>query len=198
MSLPVQKASPGTPGFSREAGQKELLAAARRAHNAKHRTERDGGRLPLSSTAAVATGTGTGIGPPSGAAATIANTAVAAVRRQSLRRVKDSREELRRTRARGTSNATLESSTTNNTAPSGRSFTVANINNGIIYLRYVQRGGRMAASGRGSGAWHRCPWAREKFVCEHEHQKETDGDEAVRSKSNRSKKRKRWRVGGGN
>lgn len=144
LSLPVQKASPGTPGFSREAGQKELLVAARRAHNAKHRTERDGGRLPLSSTAAVATGSGTGpgTGPPSGAAATIANTAVAAVRRQSLRRVKDSREELRRTRARGTSNATLESSTTNNTAPSGRSFTVANINNGIIYLRYVQRVGR--------------------------------------------------------
>ena len=51
----------------------------------------------------------------------------------SLRRVKDSKEELRRTRARGASNGTVESSTTN----SGRSFTVANVNHGIIYLRYV-------------------------------------------------------------
>jgi hypothetical protein len=57
-------------------------------------------------------------------------------RRQSLRRVQDSREQLRKTtRARGVSNATIESSTTSTTA--GRSFTVANINNGIIYLRYV-------------------------------------------------------------
>jgi hypothetical protein len=52
----------------------------------------------------------------------------------TLRRVKDSKEELRRTRARGASSGTVESSTTN----SGRSFTVANINHGIIYLRYVR------------------------------------------------------------
>ena len=50
-------------------------------------------------------------------------------------RVKDSKEQLRTTRARGASNATIDSSTTSTTA--GRSFTVANINNGIIYLRYV-------------------------------------------------------------
>ncbi|OAG03573.1 ras GEF [Paraphaeosphaeria sporulosa] len=53
-------------------------------------------------------------------------------RGNSLRRVKDSREQLRTTRARGTSNATTDS--TPSTAP-GRSFTVANINHGIIYLR---------------------------------------------------------------
>ena len=59
----------------------------------------------------------------------------AGTRRQSLRRVKDSKEELRRTRTRGASSATIESSTPS-TAPSGRSFTVANVNRGIIYLRY--------------------------------------------------------------
>lgn len=59
----------------------------------------------------------------------------AGARRQSLRRVKDSKEQLRANRSRGVSNATVESSTTSTTA--GRSFTVANINNGIIYLRYV-------------------------------------------------------------
>ena len=51
-----------------------------------------------------------------------------------LRRVKDSKEQLkRRTRARGTSNGTIESISTS-TAP-GRSYTVANVNNGVIYLR---------------------------------------------------------------
>ncbi|KAF2661837.1 ras GEF [Lophiostoma macrostomum CBS 122681] len=58
-------------------------------------------------------------------------------RTATLRRVKDSKEELRRTRARGASSGTVESSTTN----SGRSFTVANINHGIIYLRPVVRPG---------------------------------------------------------
>jgi hypothetical protein len=65
--------------------------------------------------------------------------ATAAARRQSLRRVKDSKEELRRTRARGASSATIESS--NTTTTSGRSFTVGNINHGIIYLRPVVRPG---------------------------------------------------------
>ena len=51
-----------------------------------------------------------------------------------MRRVKDSKEQLkRRTRARGTSNGTIESISTS-TAP-GRSYTVANVNNGVIYLR---------------------------------------------------------------
>lgn len=106
MALPVlqQNAYPGSPGLASDLTQREVLAAARRAQNAKRRAAEDGRR-------------------PSGA------------RRQSLRRVKDSKEQLRSTRARGTSNATIESSTTSTTA--GRSFTVANINNGIIYLRYV-------------------------------------------------------------
>jgi len=56
-------------------------------------------------------------------------------RRPSLRRVKDSREQLRTTRARGASTATADSTLSSSQA--GRSFTVANINNGIIYLRYV-------------------------------------------------------------
>lgn len=52
-----------------------------------------------------------------------------------LRRVKDSREQLKsRTRARAASNGTIESSTTNSTA-AGRSYTVANVHNGVIYLR---------------------------------------------------------------
>ena len=72
-------------------------------------------------------------------------------RRQSLRRVKDSREQLRSTRARGTSNATTDS--TPSIAP-GRSFTVANINNGIIYLRYVW-------GGRGGGRGHEGDLERE-------------------------------------
>ena len=54
-----------------------------------------------------------------------------------LRRVKDSREQLkRRTRARGTSNATIDTTTSNSTS-AGRSYTVANVHNGVIYLRYA-------------------------------------------------------------
>lgn len=54
-----------------------------------------------------------------------------------LRRVKDSREQLKsRTRARAASNGTIESSTTNSTA-AGRSYTVANVHAGVIYLRWV-------------------------------------------------------------
>jgi hypothetical protein len=49
--------------------------------------------------------------------------------------VKDSKEQLkRRTRARGTSNGTIDTSTSTSTA-AGRSYTVANVNNGVIYLR---------------------------------------------------------------
>lgn len=52
-----------------------------------------------------------------------------------LRRVKDSKEQLkRRTRARGTSNGTIDTSTSNSTS-AGRSYTVANVHNGVIYLR---------------------------------------------------------------
>ncbi|KAH4112224.1 hypothetical protein HBH47_229420 [Parastagonospora nodorum] len=58
-----------------------------------------------------------------------------------LRRVKDSREQLKsRTRARAASNGTIESSTTNSTA-AGRSYTVANVHAGVIYLRPVIRPG---------------------------------------------------------
>ncbi|KAF2787081.1 ras GEF [Melanomma pulvis-pyrius CBS 109.77] len=111
MALPVlqSNAYPGSPAASPDPGQRAVLAAARRANNAKRRQAEDA-RRP------------------------------AAPRRQSLRRVKDSKEELRRTRARGTSNATIESSTTSTTT-AGRSFTVANINHGIIYLRPVVRAG---------------------------------------------------------
>jgi hypothetical protein len=57
-----------------------------------------------------------------------------------LRMVKDSREQLkRRTRARGTSNATIDTTTSNSTS-AGRSYTVANIHNGVIYLRYAYSG----------------------------------------------------------
>lgn len=57
-----------------------------------------------------------------------------------LRRVKDSREQLkRRTRARGTSNATIDTTTSNSTS-AGRSYTVANVHNGVIYLRYAHFG----------------------------------------------------------
>lgn len=108
--MPVQQhqnALPGHPGQFPDSGQRELLAAARRAHNAKQRAEKDA-RRP------------------------------AATRRQSLRRVKDSREELRRTtRARGASSGTIDSAATSTTTPSGQSFTVANFNRGIIYLRFV-------------------------------------------------------------
>lgn len=59
-----------------------------------------------------------------------------------LRRVKDSREQLKsRTRARGTSNATIDTTTSNSTA-AGRSYTVANVHNGVIYLRYAARNTR--------------------------------------------------------
>lgn len=52
-----------------------------------------------------------------------------------LRRVKDSKEQLkRRTRARGTSNGTIDTLTSTSTA-AGRSYTVANVHNGVIYLR---------------------------------------------------------------
>ena len=91
-----------------EPAQRDVLAAARKVDSARRRA--DDQRRP----------------PPA---------RPAPARRQSLRRVKDSREQLRSTRARATSNATTDS-TTPSTAP-GRSFTVANINNGIIYLRYV-------------------------------------------------------------
>ncbi|KAF1930348.1 ras GEF [Didymella exigua CBS 183.55] len=58
-----------------------------------------------------------------------------------LRRVKDSKEQLkRRTRARGTSNGTIDTSTSNSTS-AGRSYTVANVHNGVIYLRPVVRAG---------------------------------------------------------
>jgi hypothetical protein len=50
-----------------------------------------------------------------------------------LRRVKDSKEQLKsRTRARAASNDTT--ATTNS---GGRSYTVANVHNGVIYLRYA-------------------------------------------------------------
>ncbi|KAH8727815.1 hypothetical protein GQ44DRAFT_757738 [Phaeosphaeriaceae sp. PMI808] len=58
-----------------------------------------------------------------------------------LRRVKDSREQLKtRTRARGASSATIDTSITTATTASsssaaGRSYTVANVHHGVIYLR---------------------------------------------------------------
>lgn len=109
-ALPVlqQNAHPGSPAFAPESSQRDVLAAARRATTAKRRAAAEDPRRPPGT------------------------------RRQSLRRVKDSREQLRTTRARGASTATIESSTTSTTA--GRSFTVANINNGIIYLRCVRPG----------------------------------------------------------
>ncbi|KAF1832427.1 ras GEF [Decorospora gaudefroyi] len=59
-----------------------------------------------------------------------------------LRRVKDSREQLkRRTRARGASNGTIDSTTTSHSTAAGRSYTVANVHNGVIYLRPVVRAG---------------------------------------------------------
>jgi hypothetical protein len=57
-----------------------------------------------------------------------------------LRRVKDSREQLKsRTRARAASNGTIETTSSSN---AGRSYTVANVHNGVIYLRYVCVGER--------------------------------------------------------
>lgn len=74
-------------------------------------------------------------------------------RTHSLRHVKDSRENLRRTRARGESSATIESSTTPASTTAGRSFTVANINHGIIYLRYVPDSLQLRVSLRLRGGW---------------------------------------------
>jgi hypothetical protein len=55
-----------------------------------------------------------------------------------LRRVKDSKEQLKsRTRARAASNDTT---TTTNSNSAGRSYTVANVHNGVIYLRYAVMG----------------------------------------------------------
>lgn len=58
-----------------------------------------------------------------------------------LRRVKDSREQLlkTRTRQRATSHGTIDTQTTSSSA--GRSYTVANVNNGVIYLRPIVRAG---------------------------------------------------------
>ncbi|KAF2688004.1 ras GEF [Lentithecium fluviatile CBS 122367] len=107
MALPVLQQN-GFPGSpALDPSQRDVLAASRRIQHHTKRRAQDEGRRPAN------------------------------VRRQSLRRVKDSKEQLRATRARGASNATIESSTTSTTA--GRSFTVANINNGIIYLRPVVR-----------------------------------------------------------
>lgn len=55
-----------------------------------------------------------------------------------LRRVKDSREQLKtRTRARAASSGTIDPATsTSNSTAAGRSYTVANVHNGVIYLRY--------------------------------------------------------------
>jgi hypothetical protein len=67
-----------------------------------------------------------------------------------LRRVKDSREQLKsRTRARGTSNATIDTTTSNSTS-AGRSYTVANVHNGVIYLRYASSWDYYGVGGRTS------------------------------------------------
>jgi hypothetical protein len=53
-----------------------------------------------------------------------------------LRRVKDSREQLKtRTRARAASSGTIDTTTSGSTA--GRSYTVANVHHGVLYLRYA-------------------------------------------------------------
>ncbi|KAF2445903.1 ras GEF [Karstenula rhodostoma CBS 690.94] len=110
MALPP----PATPVWSSQApaptAQREALALAqaRKLHAARRRAD-DQKRAPAH--------------PP--------------VRANSLRRANDSREQLRTTRARATSNATATATTTTDSIPptaSGRSFTVANINHGIIYL----------------------------------------------------------------
>ncbi|KAF2739390.1 hypothetical protein EJ04DRAFT_572973 [Polyplosphaeria fusca] len=120
MALPVVQQSPlpGAPALlPPDVGvgpqrERDLLAAARRAQIVKQRAAGGDGRRPLPHH-----------------------------RRGSLRRVKDSREQLR-TRARGASNATIDTATSSASTPSaGRSFTVANINHGIIYLRPVVRAG---------------------------------------------------------
>ncbi|KAH7363727.1 hypothetical protein BKA66DRAFT_209206 [Pyrenochaeta sp. MPI-SDFR-AT-0127] len=66
-----------------------------------------------------------------------------------LRRVKDSKEQLkRRTRARAASNGTIDTLTTTSTS-AGRSYTVANVHNGVIYLRYAEFALFLAPHGRG-------------------------------------------------
>ncbi|KAF2711422.1 ras GEF [Pleomassaria siparia CBS 279.74] len=124
-----------------------VLAAARRLNTAKRRQQAEDARRPATAGAGTARVAGVGVGAGgAGATTTTTTTAAAAaaapLRRQSLRRVKDSTEELRRTttRQRGTSNATNESTATSTTT-NGRSFTVANINHGIIYLRPIVRAG---------------------------------------------------------
>ncbi|KAF2200565.1 hypothetical protein GQ43DRAFT_456349 [Delitschia confertaspora ATCC 74209] len=63
-------------------------------------------------------------------------------RRGSLRRVKDSTEELRRrARSRTLETATSTASGSSHSPSAGRSFTVANVNNGILYLRPIVRPG---------------------------------------------------------
>ncbi|KAL6707824.1 Guanine nucleotide exchange factor lte1 [Coniothyrium glycines] len=60
---------------------------------------------------------------------------------RSLRRVKDSREHLKtRTRARGASSGTVDTGSTSSTT-GGRAYTVANVHNGVIYLRPTVRPG---------------------------------------------------------
>jgi hypothetical protein len=80
-----------------------------------------------------------------------------------LRRVKDSREQLKsRTRARAASNGTIETTSSSN---AGRSYTVANVHNGVIYLRYVcdgerceeRTGCRRRSAARGSRQTARMP-----------------------------------------
>ncbi|OCL04784.1 ras GEF [Glonium stellatum] len=104
MALPLlpQNRYPGSPAAAPDTGQRELLAAAKRAHSVKRRAGEDGRRV---------------------------------ARRNSLRRAKNSTEELRRTRARGASSGTV----VDTSSAAGRSFTVGNINNGIIYLRPIVR-----------------------------------------------------------
>ncbi|KAL5113518.1 Guanine nucleotide exchange factor lte1 [Pleosporales sp. CAS-2024a] len=65
-----------------------------------------------------------------------------------LRRVKDSREQLKtttRTRTRAASNGTIDSFSTTTSTAAGRSYTVANVHNGVIYLRPAVRPGHQRA-----------------------------------------------------
>jgi hypothetical protein len=56
-----------------------------------------------------------------------------------LRRVKDSREQLKsRSRTRAASSGTIDTTTSGSTT-AGRSYTVANVHHGVIYLRYARR-----------------------------------------------------------
>jgi hypothetical protein len=74
-----------------------------------------------------------------------------------LRRVKDSKEQLkRRTRARAASNGTIDTTATGNSTSAGRSYTVANVHNGVIYLRYAatrRRAVCIAVGVRVKGNW---------------------------------------------